>query len=113
MSHHRLSSRPARRRTVAALAVGWIFACSQATADIDINIQGVDDELRKNVLAYLSLARYAKHDLPEDQVERLQDRIEREASAALRPFGYYEPKIESRVDRAGQNDWRVTIRITP
>jgi flagellar hook protein FlgE len=37
-------------------------------------------------------------------VSRLQERAEREAAAALRPFGYYEPVVKTRIDAAG-NVW--------
>ena len=49
--------------------------------------------LRANVLAYLSFDRYRKSEsLSADALERLHNRVEREVAAALKPFGYYEPK---------------------
>ena len=61
-------------------------------------MRGVDEQLRANVLAYLSFERYkqATAELTADTVERLHNRVEREVQSALRPFGYYEPKVESR-----------------
>ena len=49
------------------------------------------------MLAYLSFERYKKGgaELSADTVERLHNRVEREVQAALRPFGYYEPQVES------------------
>jgi translocation and assembly module TamA len=85
-----------------------------ASANIDVEIHGVEDQLRTNVLAYLSFERYKKRtDLSADTLERLHNRVEREVQSALKPFGYYEPKVESDVKDLGHGDWRVTIDINP
>jgi translocation and assembly module TamA len=85
-----------------------------ARANITVEIRGVDDQLRTNVLAYLSFDRYKKRtDLSADTVERLHNRVEREVQSALKPFGYYEPKVESEVTDLGKGDWRVSIDINP
>src|SRR5579864_691598 len=98
----------------------WIAACLLAAplahgAGVNIEVRGVDDELRDNVLAYLSFARYKKGgaELTSDTVERLHNRVDREVQAALRPFGYYDPKVDSTVNDQGHGDWRVVIDITP
>jgi translocation and assembly module TamA len=82
-------------------------------ASVTVEVHGVDEELRANVLTYLSFERYRKGgvDLNADTVERLHNRVEREVDAALRPFGYYEPKVESTVTDQGHSDWRVIINI--
>lgn len=84
-------------------------------AGVTVEVRGVEDEVHDNVLAYLSFERYRKGgvDLNADTVERLHNRVEREVDAALRPFGYYEPKVESTVADQGHGDWRVVIDITP
>jgi translocation and assembly module TamA len=84
-------------------------------AGVTVEVRGVEDEVHDNVLAYLSFERYRKGgvDLNADTVERLHNRVEREVDAALRPFGYYEPKVESTVTDQGHGDWRVVINITP
>ena len=94
----RPSGRPARpgcplaARLLACVVVGWVAALAPARAEIEIDIEGVDAELRRNVFAFLSLERYKdRDDLDEALMERLQERAVREARNALRPFGYYEP----------------------
>jgi len=84
-------------------------------AGVTVEVRGVEDEVQDNVLAYLSFERYRKGgvDLNADTVERLHNRVEREVDAALRPFGYYEPKVESTVTDQGHGDWRVVINIAP
>ncbi|MGH8288534.1 MAG: autotransporter assembly complex protein TamA [Steroidobacteraceae bacterium] len=85
-----------------------------ASADVTITIRGVSDPLRNNVLAYLSFARYRRSkDLTSDTVERLQSRIGREVQSALRPFGYFEPKVRSTVTASKPGKWQVRITIDP
>jgi len=98
----------------ASLALVCLLCLQPAWSDIDIEVRGVDDDLRTNVLAYLSFDRYRKSEsLSADTVERLHNRIEREVAAALKPFGYYEPKTTSRLEELGGGDWRVHVNIEP
>jgi translocation and assembly module TamA len=84
-----------------------------AQADIRIEVEGVDADLRRNVLTLLSLERYKDRDRIEpDAVQRLYNRIDDEVRAALRPFGYYEPKINSSIVGPDKDrHWRVRINI--
>ncbi|MFM7396574.1 MAG: autotransporter assembly complex protein TamA [Gammaproteobacteria bacterium] len=85
-----------------------------AFADIDIEINGVEGAMRRNVLTFLSLERYkGRDDLDQALIERLQERAEREAASALRPFGYYEAKVTSNVELIGKERWRARINIEP
>jgi translocation and assembly module TamA len=98
----------------AALVLMCLITCPLARANVTVEIRGVDDELRSNVLAYLSFERYKKStDLSADTIERLHDRVEREVQSALRPFGYYEPTVHSELINGGKGDWRVNIDIDP
>jgi translocation and assembly module TamA len=113
MAQHHFLAR-ALRHSRASMAVLCLLACSVARANIDIEVRGVDEELRSNVLAYLSFERYKRSDdLSRDTLERLHERVEREVQSALRPFGYYEPQVQSSLTEQTHGDWRVTIDITP
>ena len=60
-----------------------------ALAGVEVEVRGVEEQIRNNVLAYISFERYKNSDdLSPEFVERLQERSEREVSLALRPFGY-------------------------
>jgi translocation and assembly module TamA len=95
-------------------AVCVLGAAVPARANVEIEIHGVEDELRANVLAYLSFDRYKKSEaLGADAIERLHNRVEREVAAALKPFGYYEPTSHAELRDLGSGNWRVTIDIDP
>ncbi|HEY2418182.1 MAG TPA: POTRA domain-containing protein [Steroidobacteraceae bacterium] len=101
----------APRLLLAALSL----LATPALADIHIDIDGVDGELRRNVLAFLSLERYKDHDrLEPAAVQRLYNRIDDEVHSALRPFGYYDPKISSSIEPPDkEHHWHVGITIDP
>jgi len=96
------------------LAAMCLIAAPWASANITVEIHGVDDQIRTNVLAYLSFERYKKRtDLSTDTIERLHNLVEREVQSALKPFGYYEPSVDSEVKDLGHGEWRVTVDINP
>jgi translocation and assembly module TamA len=101
------------------LAVLSLAACvlplKRAQADIRVEIEGVDGDVRRNVLALLSLERYKDRDRIEPAaVQRLYNRIDGEVRSALRPYGYYEPKIVAMLQPLEQDrHWRVHISIEP
>ncbi len=125
------------RRRLKVSQAGWgtvlavLLLPLPALGKIEIQISGVDAEVRQNVLVFLSLQRYRdSNDLPSETVRRLNDRVEREVRQALRPFGYYSPKVSSTLqeqapgrrrankqnggeETAAAQDWRVDIRIEP
>ena len=101
--------------TPAALVCLLTGALAHAATAVNVEVHGVDDELRDNVLAYLSFERYKKGgaDLTPEIVDRLHERVEREVDAALRPFGYYDPQVQSNVTQQSGASWKVTIDIDP
>jgi translocation and assembly module TamA len=106
---------PPRHRGRFAFLAACLLGCVPALADIEIDIRGVEEEdMRANVLVYLSLERYRKKDeLSPDVLERLHNRVDREVRAALKPFGYYEPTVHSQLDDLHGGNWRVTINVQP
>ena len=73
----------------------------------------MDGAARRNVLVLLSVERYKDRERIEpDAVNRLFRRVDDEVRSALRPFGYYDPKISaSLTPEDKEHDWRVHIRV--
>lgn len=92
------------------LALAWPVA---GQAAVEVRVAGVEDELRDNVLAFLSLKRYANaQDLDEEKLARLLRRAEREARSALRPFGYYSAEVVASLAEQ-ESGWKAVIAIYP
>jgi translocation and assembly module TamA len=95
------------------LALSLLQFAAPVQAEIKVEVRGVGEDVRANILAYLSFERYkVSDDLSPEFVERLQERCEREVRAAMRPFGFYEAAVTSEVRREG-DDYQVFINVTP
>lgn len=106
-----MSVRTRRRVGFSLLA---LLAAPIGRAELIVSILGLEGPLRQNVQVFLSLERYKnRDDLDAALFERLVDRVDQEVAGALRPFGYYEPKVETTVSPGSGNDRRVSIRVTP
>ncbi|MFN2309314.1 MAG: autotransporter assembly complex family protein [Gammaproteobacteria bacterium] len=97
---------------LAGLCLG-LCAAPLAVADLRVEVQGLDDALRANVLSLLTVQRErARTGLSEGHVRRYFQRAPREIRQALEPFGYYDPRIDSDLRRVG-DDWIAEFRIEP
>jgi translocation and assembly module TamA len=90
---------------------GLLPAAAHATVKVEIS--GVDSEIEENIRATLTLVRLGdREDLGEAAVRRLHGRVRSETRDAMRPFGFYRPRIESRLQRQGEQ-WLATVQIDP
>src|SRR5262245_52422934 len=93
-----------RKRLAALTSCIVALLAAPASASIEVEVRGLEESIRANVMAYLSFERYKdSDDLSPEFVERLQERTEREVATALRPFGYYEPTVKTDVRRQNGN----------
>jgi translocation and assembly module TamA len=94
------------------LASTW----AHAGVEIELDMEGGTDQMRNNVLAFLSLSRYTtRTDLQDETMDRLTSRIPAEVSKALEPLGYYESTTtyELQKEDPEKNNWQVHISIAP
>jgi translocation and assembly module TamA len=102
-----------RFSAIPLLALMLVGLASPARAEIKVEVRGVSDDVRANIMAYLSFERYKNSDdLSTEFVERLQERCEREVRDSMRPFGFYEPTVVSEVHKEN-DDFLVLITVTP
>jgi translocation and assembly module TamA len=101
-----------------ALAVLAIVASSGASAlDLrSVQVQGLEDEaMLDNVNDALSLQRLnpnRRNGLTESRLSYLLRRAPREVREALEPFGYYDPDVQTTVQRDGEQV-TVLVQVTP
>ena len=99
------------RRLVAALLPFVLLALVPVRTCAELVIEGLDDELAKNVRAYVGLATEPCD--AESWVIRRRFRLaESEARTALEPYGYYSPTVQSELV-TGDDCWRATLHIDP
>ncbi|HEX3127498.1 MAG TPA: autotransporter assembly complex family protein [Thermoanaerobaculia bacterium] len=88
-------------------------AVLHARENVRIEIDGLDRDLRRNVLATLSLEEArGDDDLDEDRLRRLHSRAAEEIETAIQPFGYYRPGVQSTLEREGDT-WVARYTVEP
>lgn len=107
-----MSSRPRLRGALigAALLVSLAPAPASA-AEVEVRIEGVSSSPHDNVREALSIVRYAAlPGLTDSMVQRLHARAPDEIRRALRPFGHYQPTVDSALQSVNGR-WRATYRV--
>ncbi len=99
---------------------------ASAAETVDVQITGIDDELLDNVNAQLGIAELVpkerliplpardqeKIEINETLVRKLHRAAPAEIRAALQPFGYYSPAVESSLERI-DDGWLATYQVDP
>jgi translocation and assembly module TamA len=78
----------------------FLFLLLASLSRAELIVDGVDDELQRNVRSYISLATEPCN-AESWLVQRRFRAIDGEIRTALQPFGYYDPVIETSLDQAG------------
>jgi len=78
---------------------------------VDVKLEGLSGEVKKNVLATLSILNPGK-DPSAASIRRLHARAPSEIRLAMEPFGYYAPVIRDTLAQDGDG-FRAEYRITP
>ncbi len=106
-----LAAQPAEGGSTSLPPCGKVEAGKETV--VEVEFKGVDGALLDNVRALSSLHRLsASRDIDAEMIARLVQRAPVEAGAALRPFGYYEPKVDTQLKQEGEG-WRAVITIDP
>jgi translocation and assembly module TamA len=100
---------------LAGIALLFLPCLAFAADPVEIVIVGVEDELKENVQAALpippGLVRDGVVNLP--WLELFQEDIPKQAGEALEPFGYYDAKIGTILQKPSENEYRLLVKITP
>ncbi len=85
-----------------------------ATQTLNVNIAGVADPLRKNILERLTVLQdsYGK-ELTVNDVQLFYKNAPQNIRSALEPFGYFKAKIRAQQLTHNGNQWTANFTITP
>jgi translocation and assembly module TamA len=97
------------RSLVASLLLLSLLPVSLARAEL--RVEGVSDNLARNVRNYTSLAG-EPCEADSWLIRRRFRSVDAEVRAALEPFGYYDPTLEKTLT-FDDECWRATVRIAP
>jgi translocation and assembly module TamA len=77
-----------------------LFVAGTASAQLEYVVKGVDDPLRDNILSHVDVVQFGQRSsLSQKDADKVADQAEDRARVALRPYGYYQPQISTRVIR--------------
>lgn len=95
-----------------ALAIIALLSPALATAvEISVEVNGLEENLRNNALAFLSIHEYRdKEDLTEPMIRRLHSRAPDEIRRAMMGFGYYRPEIDGTLEK-NSDGWRARYNV--
>jgi translocation and assembly module TamA len=97
---------------LAALLVAALATAAELRPP-EIEIEGLDKELRQNVMLLLSLAREREDpELTEERIRTLHAAAPAEIRGALEPFGYYRARVDAELVR-DETRWIATYRVDP
>jgi translocation and assembly module TamA len=109
-------ARDASRRCRLALAALLAWGGHAVAEPLrEVRIRGIDGDARDNVRASLSLTRLTRAQraaLSEARLAYLLKRVPEEVERALQPYGYYEARVESELER-GARGVVVVLDVTP
>lgn len=99
-----------------SLAVALVMACLSATAwcaTLTVRIEGLDDDLREHVAAYLDITGEANRDeISPARLQRVHNKAEEQIKTALQVYGYYNAQVKAELTQE-QQDWKATYLIEP
>lgn len=83
-----------------------------AHAGITLHVKGLNDTLTAAVVSSVQLSQYKNHQVTEAQVRHLFAQAPDQVQAALRPYGYFDAKVDGDIKQVG-DDWDVTLDVAP
>ncbi|MDJ0938544.1 MAG: BamA/TamA family outer membrane protein [Woeseiaceae bacterium] len=100
------------RRTLIGIVA--LLSWSAAPADVEFVVRGVGEPLEGNILSYVDVVQFGRRSRlsTRDLDKVLEDSI-REASLALRPYGFYEPEITGRYIRHSPGEAILELTVDP
>ncbi|MCP3688551.1 MAG: outer membrane protein assembly factor [Gammaproteobacteria bacterium] len=100
------------RLVLVLLCAGVATTSSGAQTPVRVDITGLDSVMEANVRLFLSIEQQEEHRLlTPGRLQHLHRKAKKEISAALQPYGYYRPVIDSSLVKSDTGAWRATYTI--
>ncbi len=87
--------------------------CFAAPARVDVQLEGVDEELRDAVRGTLELVEYQERDVTPATLRAAFDDADEQIRRALEPFGYYDVEIRKELTGDAEQGWTAKIDVAP
>jgi translocation and assembly module TamA len=90
-----------------------LSAAAVHAARVDVELEGLDDEMRDAVRATLELAEYEKRDISAAELRASFKDADEQIRKALEPFGYYDVDVQKDLSGDAANGWKAKLVVQP
>lgn len=80
---------------------------------VGVQIEGIDGEMLESARASVELVQYEERETSPAEVRRLFERADEQIRTALEPFGYYDARVDGRLERPEDSAYRAVFRVEP
>ena len=101
------------RARVLALTVALLLAAAARAANVDVDVEGLNDEMRDAVRSTLQLTDYGKRDISAAELRAAFKNADQQIRQALEPFGFYDVEIDKQLDGDANAGWKAHFKVTP
>jgi translocation and assembly module TamA len=88
-------------------------AASVHAAQVDVQIEGLDEEMRDAARATLKLAGYEKRDISPAELRAAYRDADEEIRNALEAFGFYDVQVDKKLSGDADKGWKAQFTVTP
>ncbi len=90
-----------------------LLAASAQAARVEVELDGLNEEMRASVRGTLELSEYAKRDISVAEVRSAFRESDEQIRKALEPFGYYDVEVEKDLSGDAENGWKARFVVKP
>ena len=87
--------------------------CLAAPKQVDVELDGLNEEQREAVRASLELQEYEKREISQAELRAAFDQADEQVRRALEPFGYYNSDVQKELTGDAANGWKARITVKP
>lgn len=102
-----------RRRAPVLILLTLSGASGVRAAHVDVQLDGLDEEMRDAVRATLELSGYEKRDISTAELHAAYRQSDEQIRRALEPFGFYDAQVDKSLDGDEQAGWKAHFKVTP
>jgi translocation and assembly module TamA len=96
------------------LTLGLLLAMAGArAAKVDVEIDGLNEEMREAVRGTLALQAYESRDVTGAELRAAYRDAEEQIRLALEPFGFYDVEVRKELSGDAANGWKARLAVAP
>jgi translocation and assembly module TamA len=96
-----------------ALSLLLLMSAGAQAARVDVELDGLDEEMRDAVLSTLQLDDYGKRDVSAAELRAAFKNADEQIRKALEPFGFYDVQVDKELTGDASAGWKAHFNVEP